>query len=381
MPFYPRRMRARQHQTLPPSARGLRGWVQRWAALVDGRIAEFPPQYRERVLAWQQRRTRSALLSLMSLFIAVAAVKAALVVAGLWPVASPGWVYVVLAGVMALAANAYRRARGTLAEAVPALVFLVALLLLNFDPRLFLLGKVQGGQGLVLLLAAIGIPVLVLLRSALVLALVCTLVAVWFLAHSDWSLTWQLGFCFNLAVALLGGMMLRVYRANMSVGFIRSMESAILQASTDSLTGLMNRQGWFKSAEALLQELHARGGVASLLFLDLDEFKKLNDTHGHAMGDKVLRRTGQVLAARLNAGALAARIGGEEFVCLLPGQTPEQARRLAERLGADLRGGPLPVTFSAGVAPVQPGDTLGALMARADAAMYAAKEAGRDRVV
>ena len=381
MPFDRRRMRARQHQDVPPSARGLRGWVQRWAALVDGRIAEFPPQYRERVLAWQQRRTRSALLSLMSLFVAVAAVKAALVVAGLWPVASPGWVYVVLAGVMALAANAYRRARGTLAEAVPALVFLVALLLLNFDPRLFLLGKVQGGLGLVLLLAAIGIPVLVLLRSALVLALVCTLVAVWFLAHSDWSLTWQLGFCFNLAVALLGGMMLRVYRANMSVGFIRSMESAILQASTDSLTGLMNRQGWFKSAEALLQELHARGGVASLLFLDLDEFKKLNDTHGHAMGDKVLRRTGQVLAARLNAGALAARIGGEEFVCLLPGQTPEQARRLAERLGADLRGGPLPVTFSAGVAQVQPGDTLGALMARADAAMYAAKEAGRDRVV
>ena len=381
MPFDRRRMRARQHQDVPPSARGLRGWVQRWAALVDGRIAEFPPQYRERVLAWQQRRTRSALLSLMSLFVAVAAVKAALVVAGLWPVASPGWVYVVLAGVMALAAIAYRRARGTLAEAVPALVFLVALLLLNFDPRLFLLGEVQGGLGLVLLLAAIGIPVLVLLRSALVLALVCTLVAVWFLAHSDWSLTWQLGFCFNLAVALLGGMMLRVYRANMSVGFIRSMESAILQASTDSLTGLMNRQGWFKSAEALLQELHARGGVASLLFLDLDEFKKLNDTHGHAMGDKVLRRTGQVLAARLNAGALAARIGGEEFVCLLPGQTPEQARRLAERLGADLRGGPLPVTFSAGVAQVQPGDTLGALMARADAAMYAAKEAGRDRVV
>lgn len=381
MPFDRRRMRARQHQDVPPSARGLRGWVQRWAALVDGRIAEFPPQYRERVLAWQQRRTRSALLSLMSLFVAVAAVKAALVVAGLWPVASPGWVYVVLAGVMALAAIAYRRARGTLAEAVPALVFLVALLLLNFDPRLFLLGEVQGGLGLVLLLAAIGIPVLVLLRSALVLALVCTLVAVWFLAHSDWSLTWQLGFCFNLAVALLGGMMLRVYRANMSVGFIRSMESAILQASTDSLTGLMNRQGWFKSAEALLQELHARGGVASLLFLDLDEFKKLNDTHGHAMGDKVLRRTGQVLAARLNAGALAARIGGEEFVCLLPGQTPEQARRLAERLGADLRGGPLPVTFSAGVAQVRPGDTLGALMARADAAMYAAKEAGRDRVV
>ncbi|HTL14204.1 MAG TPA: GGDEF domain-containing protein [Thermomonas sp.] len=363
-----------------PEPTGVRGWLHRWATLLDGEMAEFPREYRERVVEWQERKTRFALIGVMRLFVAVALFKTMLVLAGVWPVASPAWAYVVLAVVMALAAHGYRRARGTAAEAAVAGVFMLALLLLAFDPAAFVRGEVQGAMGLLLLLPAIGIPLLVLLRSALVLAIACVLLCTWFLAHSGWDTSWKLAFGVNMAVAAWGGMMLRVFRANMSVGFIRSMEAAILQATTDSLTGLMNRQGWFKAAELALQQVREGGRVASLLFIDLDDFKKLNDTHGHAVGDEALRRTGQVLAARLNPGALAARIGGEEFVCLLPDQLPEQARRLAERLSAELKAGPMPVTFSAGVAEFQPGDGLSELMARADAAMYAAKERGRDRV-
>jgi diguanylate cyclase (GGDEF)-like protein len=364
-----------------PEPTGMRGWLQRWASLLDGEMAEFPREYRERVVEWQERKTRYALVGIMRLFAAVGLFKTLLVLAGLWQAASPAWLYVVLTVAMALAAHGYRRTRGILAEAAVAGGFLLALMLLTFDPQAFVRGDIGGGLGLLLLLPAIGIPLLVLLRSALVLASACVLACAWFLAHSGWPASWKLAFGVNMAVAVWGGMMLRVFRANMSVGFIRSMEAAILQATTDSLTGLMNRQGWFKAAELALQEVRGGGRVASLLFIDLDDFKKLNDTHGHAVGDEVLRRTGQVLAARLNPGALAARIGGEEFVCLLPDQLPEQARRLAERLSAELKAGPMPITFSAGVAEYQPGDGLGDLMARADAAMYAAKQRGRDRIL
>jgi diguanylate cyclase (GGDEF)-like protein len=364
-----------------PEPTGMRGWLQRWASLLDGEMAEFPREYRERVVEWQERKTRYALVGIMRLFAAVGLFKTLLVLAGLWQAASPAWLYVVLTVAMALAAHGYRRTRGILAEAAVAGGFLLALMLLTFDPQAFVRGDIGGGLGLLLLLPAIGIPLLVLLRSALVLASACVLACAWFLAHSGWPASWKLAFGVNMAVAVWGGMMLRVFRANMSVGFIRSMEAAILQATTDSLTGLMNRQGWFKAAELALQEVRGGGRVASLLFIDLDDFKKLNDTHGHAVGDEALRRTGQVLAARLNPGALAARIGGEEFVCLLPDQLPEQARRLAERLSAELKAGPMPITFSAGVAEYQPGDGLGDLMARADAAMYAAKQRGRDRIL
>ena len=362
-------------------ATGFRGWVQRWLTLLDGEMAAFPEQYRHRVVEWQERRTHFALQGLMWLFALFTATKAALVLAGIWQVATPGWAYLVLLAVIVGAALAFRRSHTLATEAVVALSVLVAVILVSFDPIAFVRGQFSSGLGLVVLLPAIGIPVLVLLRSAVVLALVCAAVGVWFLIHSGWSMGWKIGFVLNLALSIAAGMMLRVYRANMSVGFIRSMEAAIMQATTDSLTGVMNRQGWFTAAENALEDVQASGRSATLLFMDLDDFKKLNDTHGHAIGDEVLRRTGQVLGARMNAGAVAARIGGEEFVCLLPGQTPDQARRLAERLAADLRTGPYPATFSAGVAESEPGITLSELMARADAAMYAAKQRGRDQVM
>ncbi|HOX45568.1 MAG TPA: GGDEF domain-containing protein [Myxococcota bacterium] len=162
-----------------------------------------------------------------------------------------------------------------------------------------------------------------------------------------------------------------------------------LRATRDALTGLHNRPSL---EERLARELERHGryrrGLA-LLVLDLDRFKSLNDAHGHAAGDAVLRATGQVLRAQLRASDLAARVGGEEFVVLLPECDPAQAREAAEKLRRELAGlevaGPggarLRVTASVGVALAGPAaDSPAALLARADAACYRAKQGGRDRV-
>jgi|GEM_PF-3077322 len=355
-------------------------WLQPWAGWLQGDLAGVPRDYQSHVLDWQEQRTRRAVLGVMTLFVVVAALKSALVLSGVWPVESPGWTYLALTLAMAVATAAYVRARSTPVQAGVATVFLAALVLLAFGPLGTLQGRMHHGEiGLLLILPLIGLPLLVLLRSALVLAFACALLTGWFLWHSGWPPDGKLGFAVNMGVAIFGGMMLRVFRANMSIDFLRSMETAIREATTDSLTGLMNRPGWFRAAEDALRRLKAGGQPATLVFIDLDDFKKLNDTHGHAVGDEALRRTGHALAARLGAGALAGRIGGEEFVCLLPDMQPAQARRLIDRVRADLAVGTLPVTFSAGEAELRPEDDMQTLMTRADSAMYAIKHQRREQ--
>lgn len=162
-------------------------------------------------------------------------------------------------------------------------------------------------------------------------------------------------------------------------------------AATDSLTGLPNKRVFM---DALTRDIAAADRAetdVSLVFLDADHFKKVNDTYGHQTGDEVLRTIAEILRRGLRASDLAARYGGEEFVLLLPGTPPPGARVVAERMRAALAAtsiqgpaGTFRVTASFGVAGVKgPGcKALGEfLVERADQALYQAKHAGRNRVV
>lgn len=152
-------------------------------------------------------------------------------------------------------------------------------------------------------------------------------------------------------------------------------------ADHDSLTGLLNRRGFERAVAS-----RPRGEGGALLLLDLDHFKLVNDRHGHAAGDAVLRAVADRLRGALRPGQILGRVGGEEVAVFLPGLEPDAAHRLAHRLREEVGarpfdlpdGGLAAVTASLGGARGE-GEALGPLMARADAALYAAKRAGRDR--
>jgi diguanylate cyclase (GGDEF)-like protein len=157
-------------------------------------------------------------------------------------------------------------------------------------------------------------------------------------------------------------------------------------AYTDALTGLHNRHHWELRAPAVFDEAIRHGNALSLLTLDLDHFKRINDTHGHDTGDRVLALFGRTVLENLRSSDLAARIGGEEFVILLPQTDLEAARLFEVRLRKALqrnceRHPSLTVDFSAGLASLCGSDTaLTAFLSRADRALYRAKEAGRGRL-
>jgi diguanylate cyclase (GGDEF)-like protein len=157
---------------------------------------------------------------------------------------------------------------------------------------------------------------------------------------------------------------------------------------TDPLTGLYNRRGLEQHVEALLTRPAGAPLTQSWVMLDLDFFKKVNDTHGHDAGDTLLRSVAQTLRNTARKGDILARTGGEEFVLLLPDCAAPAAMNLAERLrlcvaslGVTINGCSVRITVSLGVAQQAPGETWIAALARADAALYLAKQEGRDRVM
>jgi diguanylate cyclase (GGDEF)-like protein len=161
------------------------------------------------------------------------------------------------------------------------------------------------------------------------------------------------------------------------------------RALEDGLTGLHNRRAFDQELKLAVGRADRRNGTFALLMLDLDHFKKLNDTYGHPAGDAALKRTAATLKRLLRRGDVAARYGGEEFVMILDDSTEAGACTTAERVREAIKcdaftfeGAQLEVTASLGLA-LWPADGRSeeALVASADRALYAAKEGGRDRLV
>ncbi len=155
------------------------------------------------------------------------------------------------------------------------------------------------------------------------------------------------------------------------------------QSMADALTGLGNRRAFDEALEVELKRARRAGGWVGLVMMDVDHFKRFNDQHGHQAGDDALVTVGHVLTRVARAEDRACRIGGEEFALLLPGADERAAAIVAERVRRDVEHrAPAagPVTISLGVAASR-GDDGQALLAVADARLYAAKEAGRNRVV
>ncbi|GAA5166596.1 diguanylate cyclase [Viridibacterium curvum] len=155
-------------------------------------------------------------------------------------------------------------------------------------------------------------------------------------------------------------------------------------ASEDELTDLPNRRRFLDDAARLMSQAERHDEPLSLLLFDIDHFKRINDEHGHNIGDKVLRQLAARLRQQLRAEDLPCRWGGEEFAVLLPMSDDSQAMQVAERLRTSIEREPfddnseLVVTISCGVTRWRVGETLESLVARADTALYAAKNAGRN---
>ena len=176
--------------------------------------------------------------------------------------------------------------------------------------------------------------------------------------------------------------------ADRMLTFRRERDRAKAHAERDGLTGVLNRGGIEHRLDWALIERERERIPVSLLFIDLDNFKQVNDRHGHALGDACLRAVTRAVSEQFQYGDQLGRLGGEEFVLVLSGVELPAALRIAEQVGARIRrdcanveGVAVAVTASIGAAQARDGDSVASLIARADQAMYAAKRAGGDRVM
>ncbi|MBW1686545.1 MAG: sensor domain-containing diguanylate cyclase [Deltaproteobacteria bacterium] len=155
-------------------------------------------------------------------------------------------------------------------------------------------------------------------------------------------------------------------------------------AKRDPLTGIANRRAFMEWFELQFASTKREGRVLSCVMADIDHFKRINDAHGHATGDEVIRRLAELLATAVRSSDAACRYGGEEFCIVLTGVKSEAATQVAERLREKMRSpgfARVPFTVSFGVASTASGaSTLAELLEQSDRALYASKEAGRDRV-
>lgn len=169
---------------------------------------------------------------------------------------------------------------------------------------------------------------------------------------------------------------------------VRYTSDLLKLASTDPLTGLLNRRSFLDSAFGEVRRARRDGAPSCLMSIDADHFKRINDTQGHQAGDQVLKAMAAALAARSRKNDVLARVGGEEFAILLPDMTLEHALQMAERLRGDIArlrtptdAGFVSFTISIGVTQVRDEETeLTPALNRADKALYAAKSAGRNQV-
>ncbi len=185
-------------------------------------------------------------------------------------------------------------------------------------------------------------------------------------------------------VARVGSQMRRIRASALAAN---QVERALGDAYTDALTGLYNRRYLDEDLLRRVSRAGARDGSFAVALLDVDHFKRINDTWGHPAGDAVLRTVAQQIRKYLRTGDLECRYGGEEFVVILPTTSLADAALVAERLRSGMESCELPsplagerITASLGVAGWAPGEDAASLLRRADQALYVAKRGGRNRV-
>ncbi|WP_043312032.1 sensor domain-containing diguanylate cyclase [Pseudomonas sp. ML96] len=206
--------------------------------------------------------------------------------------------------------------------------------------------------------------------------------------RADGEVRWLSDKCFISPPNLFGGQSLIVGIAE-DITEKKALQSELHRlATSDVLTGASNRRHFFEHAEQLFAEAQANSRPLAFLLLDIDDFKKINDGHGHQMGDRVLQRVAHCGAYVVRRDDLFGRIGGEEFAVIFPNCDATQARQVAERLQREVQRlqfpadeGSFGVTISQGITVLGEGDELDDLYARADAAMYQAKRQGKDCIV
>ncbi len=206
--------------------------------------------------------------------------------------------------------------------------------------------------------------------------------------RGDGEVRWLSDKCFISPPNLFGGQQLIVGIAE-DITEKKALQNELHRlATSDVLTGASNRRHFFECADDLFAEARTHGRPLSFLLLDIDDFKKINDGHGHQMGDRVLQRVAHCAAYVLRRDDLFGRIGGEEFAAIFPTYDAEQARQVAERLQREVQrlqfsdeGENFGVTISQGITVLGGGDELDDLYNRADAAMYQAKRQGKDCIV
>jgi len=199
------------------------------------------------------------------------------------------------------------------------------------------------------------------------------------------SLRFAAGFAAQLAPVLLVAYITTMFSADIRYG----LQHAKLLSETDDLTGLYNTRGFAIAANRLFGQATRYERAASVLMVDSDHLKSVNDALGHDAGNRLLRHIANAVQAELRASDVPARYGGDEFIVLLPETPPKGALDVAERIRSSIAARPLAIdghqitaTVSIGVACFpEDGRTLDALAARADRALYQAKQEGRNKVV
>jgi len=218
-------------------------------------------------------------------------------------------------------------------------------------------------------------------RWSSVAVLVCLLdLVLTYAARSRWSLGWYAG---RTLTILAAGVVL----VAMLASFRRLKAQAEHDAVFDALTGLLNRRGLYTALDQLVARARRSGSPLGVVSFDLDFFKLVNDRFGHEAGDNILAEIGRQMALESRRGDVMARVGGEEFLALLPDtdlhETGVVAERIRERVAQmAVPAGQHPMTVSLGATALEADDANGAMvLRRADRALYEAKEAGRNRVV
>jgi diguanylate cyclase (GGDEF)-like protein len=177
-------------------------------------------------------------------------------------------------------------------------------------------------------------------------------------------------------------------QAGIALENARLHERVQRQATTDELTELVNRRRFLEVLQTELERAQLFETPLTVVLADLDDFKQVNDEHGHLAGDHALKRFGSLLKVHLRKGDVAGRLGGEEFAVVLPETNLGEARFVADRMRDEVaedvlelpEGERISLTASFGLAELEPGQSADQLLSRADAALYVAKAAGKNRI-